>query len=470
MIQRLDKAEARVLELEQQLRDASARASELAASLREASDARAQLQQTHGALQQALELERGVVSAARQDLVQSNAQRDALGEQLEQLKSWLDTAKDSLRTSFIEAASGVFDEKSRLLDERIKASGNQAKEQMQTTLKPFSDQVAKFQTEIGEFSEKQSVDARVLGNTIEQLMKRNAEMTDATGALTKALKGNAKTRGDWGEMILETVLKASGLEPGKHYTAQSTTRDEDTGANFRPDVIVSFPDDRQVAIDSKVNLIAWAAYNDAQTAEEEQAALVEHATALRKHVNDLASKNYPKAIGARSLDLTVLFVPIEGALAGALSTNPGLQQEAWAKGIAFASPNTLMALLKVADRMWVRDQLQKQVGDIGRHAGQLLDTVTAFLEDFEAIENRLRALSNSYGHAKNRLFESSQSVVARTRKLVESGARGKKQLHEALKPSLEDSLSALPLLQDDSNKNPEPPPLPIAEDEGEGAG
>ena len=214
----------------------------------------------------------------------------------------------------------------------------------------------------------------------------------------------------------------------------------------------AMPDGRQVVIDSKVNLIAWADYHSAQTPEDAQDALIRHAAALRTHVRDLAERNYPKVMGSHALDLTVLFVPIEGALAAALELDPTLQNEALGKRIAFASPNTLMALLKVVDRLWVRDRVQKQAEDIRKGADAIIDSVTVFLGDFAAIEDRLKAVDKAYITAKDHLTEGRFSVLNTAKRLIKAGVRGKKALPEVLE--LDDDLlsttdnPALPLIEE----------------------
>ena len=379
-------------------------------------------------------------------LEQAKAARDAAVRAYEQAKAFLDEAQAKMRTAFIEAASKVFDEKSASLDRRIHESGETSKVGLQETLKPFSEKVAGFQTRIEQFTADHARDCARLEGTIGELKLLNQGMADAASALTTALKGNVKTRGDWGEMILETVLKSSGLEEGVTYSRQTAVWDEDSGRPRLPDVVVNLPDGRQVVVDSKVNLIAWAEANEAGTPAEYQEALVRHASALRSHVKDLAKKNYPRALGANALDMTILFVPIEGALSAALGVNHDLQLEAFSKKIAFASPNTLMLMLKVVERLWMRDKLQKQVHVIGAEAGKLLDALAAFIEDFNRIEDRIKATGDAFETAKKRLNDSNQSVAARARRLVEAGARGKRQLPEELQPV--PGFETLPLITD----------------------
>jgi DNA recombination protein RmuC len=379
-----------------------------------------------------------VLSTRFQEIQSAHAtavsERDAAKEAVTETRAFLAKAEREMRTAFTEAASKVFDEKSILLDQRIQTSSEASKAGLEATLKPFAEKVITFQTRVEQLGADQAKEHAQLVGTIGELKGLNQNMASATEALTKALKGNSKTRGDWGELILDTVLKASGLEEGRNYVTQAHAVDEDTGSRRRPDVVVLLPDDRKIVVDSKVNLIAWNDAQNAETFEEQQAALVRHVAALRAHVRDLADKNYPKALGNEALDLTVLFVPIEGALSAALSMSDDLQGEALGKRVVFASPNTLMALLRVVERLWTRDKIQKQVTVIGEEASKLLDSLNSFLGEFDIIEERLQKVGSAVSDARRRLRDSPQSVVSRAGRLVEAGARGKKALREELMP------------------------------------
>jgi DNA recombination protein RmuC len=375
----------------------------------------------------------------------ADAELEAARAAHEQTRAFLNEAQGRLSAAFHEVASKLFDEKTMALDQRIKESGEASKLGIEGTLKPFADQLNQFRTRIESFTSEQGKDHARLVGALGELRTLNQNMADAAGSLTRALKGNAKARGDWGEMILETVLKASGLVEGVNYQRQGGARDED-GRMLRPDVVILLPDGRRVVVDSKVNLVAWSEANEAETPEQYQDAMLRHTAAMRLHLRELSEKNYPKVLGPEALDLTVMFVPIEGAMAAALSTNPDLQTEAFQRKVAFASPNTLMALLTVVERLWTRDKLQKQVGLIGEDAGKVLDAVTSFLDDFEKLGDLLDRTGKAYTASQRRLRDSDQSVVARTRRLVEQGAKGKKLLREQLQP-LSPS-TALPLLEE----------------------
>jgi DNA recombination protein RmuC len=440
---RADRAEAAQAEASAALRDAVGRQSTVEAQL-EASRARlADVNAESAALASQLEAARQQAARLSAELASAQAEFRAASAAHAETKAFLEDAQARLRTAFAEVASKLFDEKSLVLDQRIKESGEASKLGLEGALKPFAAQLGQFQSRIEQIRADQARDQATLVGTIGELKTLNQSMAASTDGLAKALKGNAKTRGDWGEMILDTVLKASGLEEGVNYTRQGSSRDEESGRLARPDVVVNLPDGRQLVVDSKVNLVAWAEANDAESIEAQQDALIRHTAALRTHVRDLCERNYPKALGANALDLTVLFVPIEGALSSALSMHADLQGEAFGKRVVFASPNTLMAMLSVVNRLWTRDRLQRQVGVIGEEAGKVLDALTNFIDEFDDIEKRLRQVSDSYQKARRRLTESDQSVVARARRLVEAGARGKRALHAQLESPA--SGEALPL-------------------------
>lgn len=365
---------------------------------------------------------------------QMRAERDAAIGAYEQTKAFLVEAEVKMRGVFIEAASKVFDEKSLALEQRIKESGETSRQGLEATLKPFAEKVDGFQAKVESFSSEQALNLAKFEGSFSTIQRLNQEMADATNSLSRALKGNSRTRGDWGEMILDTVLKASGLVEGTNYTSQSSTTDDESGKRRSPDVIVNLPDGRKVVVDSKVNLVAWTEANNAETPEQQEEAMLRHTAAMRQHLRDLSEKNYPKVLGSDALELTVMFVPIEGALAAALSTNADLQMEAFNKRIVLASPNSLMAMLRVIERLWSRDRLQRQVDTIGTHAGRVLDALIEFLSDFEDINTHIGRADKAFRAAKSRLSESNQSVISRSRRLVEAGAKGRKAIPEELQP------------------------------------
>lgn len=359
-----------------------------------------------------------------------------------EMQAFVDEARTRLSSDFAALAGKVFEERGKQFEASVRAASAQGRTDIEGLLKPFQDRLGEFRTRIDMLYSEEAKERSALFGAVTELKTLNQDMAGHTAALTRALKGSSKVRGDWGELILESVLRGSGLEDGVHFERQAGVRD-DEGRALRPDVVVFLPDERSVVVDSKVNLVAWQEAMDASDEPEMHAvALRRHCDGLRRHVKDLADRAYPAAIGPQALDVTIAFVPIEGALSAALGSDPSLQTYAFENKVVFASPNTLMALLRVVDRLWTRDRIHRQALQIGETGGLLLDALQGFLEDFEQVGTRLDAVQKSYGNAKRRLDDSNRSVLARARRLTELGVRGKKALREELKP--DDAPLALP--------------------------
>jgi DNA recombination protein RmuC len=356
------------------------------------------------------------------------------------MQAFLGDAQNKLSASFAELAGKVFDERGQAFEKNVRTATAQGKVDIETLLKPFADKLGEFRSRVDTLYGEEAKERSALLGAVTELKTLNQDMAGHTAALTRALKGSSKARGDWGELMLESVLRGSGLEEGQHYERQAGVRDED-GKALRPDILVRLPDDRCVVVDSKVNLVAWQeAMNAVDEPELHGLALQRHADGLRRHVKDLGDRAYPKAVGDNALDVTIAFVPIEGALSAALGTDPTLQTYAFERKVVFASPNTLMALLRVVDRLWARDKMQKQALDIGDAGGKVLDALMGFLADFDAVGKKLDDASKSFGDAQRKLRESNQSVVKRAQRLVDLGARGRKQLRDELRDSPADLL------------------------------
>jgi DNA recombination protein RmuC len=423
------------------------------------SDIEANLRSTHSMLTELREQSDGLrstndqlnarVAQLSKEVAQAEAQRDAAISLQERTHHFLNEAQSALRVSFTEAASKVFDEKSLSLEKRIADSAVASKDGLQTTLQPFAEIIAKFQQRLETITTENTTARSELSGKIDALVNLNQNMAEAADSLTKALKGNAKIRGDWGEMVLDSVLAASGLKEGINYVRQRSERDEETGNLQRPDVVVLLPEARKVILDSKVSFDAWRDAVNTDDPVLQSAALNRHVSALRTHVNQLAEKNYPALYPGEALEITIAFVPIEAALSKALEISPNLQLEAFRKGIAFATPNTLMAMMQVVERLWIRDKLQTQIDTISDEAGKLLDSVSSFLTEFETLEQHFKKAENQLKGVRSKLETSPQSVLARSRRLIAAGAKGKKKMH-ALLLSTTESYDALPLLSEAS--------------------
>lgn len=366
----------------------------------------------------------------------------------QELRAYLDSAQEKLSGVFAELAGKVFEERGQQFEKNIRQATLQSRADIEGLLKPFSDKLGEFRQRVDSVYGEESRERASLLGAVGELKTLNQDMATQAAALTNALKGNARIRGDWGELMLDSVLRGSGLEEGTHYERQQHAVD-DEGGRLRPDVIVNFPDQRKVVVDSKVNLIAWQEAMNAATPDEQEDALRRHAVGLRQHVKELGEKNYPKAVGESALDITIAFVPIEGALSAALGTDKDLQGYAFDRRVVFASPNTLMALLRVTERLWTRDKVQKQALEISEAGGRVLDALTAFLAEFDMVGKRLDDASQAFNRARNRLSDSPQSALHRARRLAELGSKAKRALPPELQPDAFQQLT--PLARDDGS-------------------
>ena len=422
----LAKAEQDLAAMRTVLQDSQQTAAEAQAGLAAQTSARQQ-DELHRA---AVEAERDALRDERDTLRAQLAERESKLSHSErskdEMRAFLDSAQARLSGAFAELASKAF-------DERTRQATLQSKNDIDLLLKPFAEQLAGFRQRVDILHGEDTRQRATLVGRIDELKSLNQDMAQRAHELTRALRGNAKVRGDWGELMLENVLQGSGLVEGEHYQRQqSATTDE--GDRQRPDIVVKLPDDRQIVVDSKVNLIAWQEAMNADTPDAQQDALRRHAVGLRQHVRDLGGKNYPKTLGESTLEVTIAFVPIEGALSAALGFDGSLQTYAFEQKIVFASPNTLMALLRVVERLWTRDKIQREASEIARMGGLVLDALTNFMSDFDRVGKQLDDAHTAFRAARGKLSESNQALFPRARRLVELGAKGKKALPAELRP------------------------------------
>lgn len=404
-----------------------------AAAVAELDDRNTQLADARARVQ-ALDAELATLRAAH---AQAAAHLEHSRRQNDEMRAFVEQAQVKLSDAFTAMAGKVFAERGEQFEKNVRHATVQSKADIETLLKPFAEQLNQFRQRVDTVYGEEARERATLVGAVNELRTLNQDMAAQAAALTRALKGNAKVRGDWGELMLENVLRGSGLEEGQHYDRQKSGSD-DEGRVLRPDVVVRLPGERCVVVDSKVNLVAWEEAMNAETPDAQTDAMRRHAVGLRQHVRDLAERNYPKMMGDTALEVTIAFVPIEGALSAALGFDSSLQSEAFEKGVVFASPNTLMAVLRVVERLWTRDRIQKQAREIGEAGGLLLDALTGFLAEFDRVGNRLDDAHKAYSDARNRLSESRQAVIPRARRLVALGARGKRKLAEDLVPEIEE--------------------------------
>lgn len=313
--------------------------------------------------------------------------------------------------------------------------------QMDELLKPIKEQFADFKKSVEESKTQNEVNKKELQSTFEATMKlfqqeqqqavtSLKEQTSKIGSdaanLTKALKGDSKMQGDWGEMVLETILENSGLRKDEEFFIQENTKDEN-GKNFRPDVIVRFPEGRSVVIDSKVSLTAYTDALAAETDEERERLMKSHAQSVRKHIDELAEKDYSKLV-EDAIGFVLMFIPNETSYIAAMKQQPDLRRYAYQKKIIIISPSNLLMALQLAYNLWQYDRQNKNVEKIVKTAADLYDKVATFEDTFTGIGDLITRLSGTYDKAKKQLYDGTGNVMRRVESLKNLGVTPKKQI------------------------------------------
>ena len=313
--------------------------------------------------------------------------------------------------------------------------------QMDELLKPIKEQFADFKKSVEESKTQNEVNKKELQSTFEATMKlfqqeqqqavtSLKEQTSKIGSdaanLTKALKGDSKMQGDWGEMVLETILENSGLRKDEEFFIQENTKDEN-GKNFRPDVIVRFPEGRSVVIDSKVSLTAYTDALAAETDEERERLMKSHAQSVRKHIDELAEKDYSKLV-EDAIGFVLMFIPNETSYIAAMKQQPDLSRYAYQKKIIIISPSNLLMALQLAYNLWQYDRHNKNVEKIVKTAADLYDKVATFEDTFTGIGELITRLSGTYDKARKQLYDGTGNVMRRVESLKNLGVTPKKQI------------------------------------------
>ncbi len=302
---------------------------------------------------------------------------------------------------------------------------------MELILKPFRDNLSDFKRRVEEIYSDENRQQGALKNELKNLLDLNRSITQQTTDLTNALKGQSKVQGDWGEMILERMLESSNLQRGVHYFVQENFKDAETGANMRPDVVLTLPEGKRIVIDSKVSLTAYVALAAANEENERTRLAAEHVASLRKHIADLHTRNYQSVV-ENSPDFVILFVPSEPAFLAAMGAESALWAEAYNKKVIVSSPTNLFALLKIVDDLWKRDNQSKNALEIARQGGALYDKFVGFVSSLEEIGRNLDRAQKSYDQALGQLRDGRGNLITTSEKMLKLGARASKRLPQNL--------------------------------------
>jgi len=317
----------------------------------------------------------------------------------------------------------------KILEEKTNKFTEQNKENMKNILSPLQDKIQIFEKRV-EDSHKESITYHAtLREQIFGLREMNDKMSKETINLTKALKGDSKMQGNWGELVLERVLEKSGLEKDReYYIQQSHTNIE--GQRVFPDVVINLPDGKKMVVDSKVSLTAYEKYINEEDDLLRIAFLKEHVNSIRRHVDQLGEKNYHDLYQIESPDFVLLFIPIEPAFAIALNQDTALYNKAFEKNIVIVTPSTLLATLRTIDSMWANQKQQENAYEIARQAGALYDKFEGFVADLVKVGNKIKDSKTEYDNAMNKLVDGKGNLITSVEKLKKMGAKAKKSLPE----------------------------------------
>jgi DNA recombination protein RmuC len=375
-----------------------------------------------------IELQKEVKShqQEKENLITLNTRQDSelknLQIKLQENKSEVEKLQDKFSKEFENLANKILDEKSNKFTE-------QNKENLKNILNPLQEKIKVFEDKVDK-THKESIDYHAaLRQQILGLKELNQQMSKETINLTKALKGDSKAQGNWGELVLERVLEKSGLEKDREYYVQQSFTNED-GKRILPDVVIHLPDNKKMVVDSKVSLTAYEQFinEDDETLKEQF--LKEHISSLKRHVEQLSEKKYEDIYKIESPDFVLLFVPIEPAFAIALNNDNHLYNKAFEKNIVIVTPTTLLATLRTIDSMWNNEKQQRNALEIARQAGALYDKFHGLLADLIGVGKKIDASKTDYNAAMNKLFEGKGNLITSVEKLKKMGAKAKKALPE----------------------------------------
>jgi DNA recombination protein RmuC len=389
-----------------------------------------------------LEAERQRVITLTSDLATARADLANLDDRLRVQKEEIVTAQKRLNEEFQNIANRILIDNSQMIQD-------QHREKLGDLLNPLKERIEKFEQKVDDTHRQALIDNNSIKEQILQLRDLNKTIGEEARNLTTALKGQSKTQGNWGEIILEKILERSGLARGREYTLQAATTTAD-GRRQQPDVVIHLPDNKNLVIDSKVSLVAYERYCSADGEEERGVHLKEHIASLRKHIRDLSGKNYQSLYDLSSLDFVLLFVPIEPAFNDATGADPGLYNEAFERNIVIVSQSTLFATLRTIANIWRQENQNRNAVEIARQGGELYDKFVGFIEDLEDLGKKIRSAEQTWDDAMGKLRDGKGNLLRRTQALKALGAKTNKSIPQSLLDCAEED--DVPLLPENGDR------------------
>jgi len=350
-----------------------------------------------------------------------DAERRVSHEKLQTLQE----SRQVLTDQFKNLANEILEEKSQRFTQ-------QNQQNLDSLLKPLQEKIGEFKKRVDDVYNEEGRERFALKAEIQRLASLNNQMSHDAQALTKALRGESKTQGDWGELVLETILEHSGLRKGHEYDVQDSHTIAD-GSRLQPDVVIHLPEDRHLIIDSKVSITAYTRYVQAEDEELQAKELQSHIQSIRQHIQGLSSKNYQQLYHLGSVDFVLMFIPLEPAFLAAIGSQSNLFQEALQKNIVIVCPSTLLATVRTVAHLWRQEHQNRNAQEIAKQCGLLYDKFVGFIDDLEKVGQRLEQAQSSYTDAYGKLKSGRGNLIRTAERVKELGVKPSKKLPDHLR-------------------------------------
>lgn len=394
------------------------------------------LKKEHSKLEEEHQLLQSKIRYHEQEKYQLNGELMIYKERLQNLEHQQDDNEKNLREQFENLAN-------RILKSNSESFSEQQQQKLSLILNPLKEKLQSFEKKIEETHKEDIREASSLKEQIRNLQELNHKISKEAQDLTNALLGQSKTRGNWGEVILESILEKSGLVKNQEYLVQQSFQSPD-GRRLQPDVIIQLPDNKHLVIDSKLSLAAYERYANEDSKQLQEQALREHLSSMRQHIKELGSKNYQQLYGLESLDFVLMFVPVEPAFNAAVSHDQQLYLDAFENNIIIVSHSTLLATLRTIASIWRQEKQNRNAIRIADEGGKLYDKLRIFVDTMNDLGTRLRQMDSDYDKAMNQLINGRGNLVGRAEKMRKLGARAGKQIEGAQQDESEADASERP--------------------------
>ncbi len=383
------------------------------------------------AVEELLKAERKISGDLNTSFAEQRMISENLREKLENQKKEIEEIHRRFTTEFENLSAKILDEKSKKFTEQNRTN-------LDVILTPLREKIKEFEQKVDQSYKTESAERNSLKGEIKNLIELNKQISEEASNLARALKGDSKKQGNWGEIILERILERSGLVKGSEYEVQFSTSNEE-GQRIQPDVIINLPDNKHIIIDAKVSLLAYENFVNAADEEERERFLKDHINSVRSHIRILGEKNYFSSREINTPDFVLIFMPIEPSFGIAVQADAELFNYAWDRKIVLVSPSTLLATLKTISAIWKQEKQTRNAMEIARVGGALYDKFSNFLRDMDNVSDKIRAAQKSHDEAMLKLRTGSGNIIRKVEELKKLGAKATKELPQDYLEKAEES-------------------------------